>query len=114
MICDLAQTYGIFNYKDMSPDLVATLALGLPDHSRVKMKICKQRLTLEQGLLAFILDDLNLLLWSKQKKRGRRPKSIYKTLTAEKKPKDELKSFDSEEAYEAWMAQKRKDWENNV
>ena len=86
---------------------MATLTMGLPDSSRVKMKLSGQKLTLEQSLLALILDDFNLLLWSRQKRRGSKPKSIYKDLTEEKKPKDELMAFASPEEFNKWLKRKQ-------
>ena len=86
---------------------MATLTIGLPDSSRVKMKLSGQKLTLEQSLLALILDDFNLLLWSRQKRKGSRPKSIFKDLTEEKKPKDELMSFATPEEFNEWLKRKR-------
>lgn len=76
------------------------------------MKIAGCKLTLEQTLMAMILDDLNLYLWSKKKHRGARPKSVYKELTEEKKPKDELMSFASPEDFETWRRKKREVWDN--
>ena len=91
---------------------MATLTIGLRDDSRVKKKISGQKLTIEQSLLAFILDDLNLILWSRSKRRGSKPKSVYKKLTDETNKKNELKSFDTPEEYEAWMRSKREKWNN--
>lgn len=112
MICDLAETYGIFNYQEMPPRLVASLVVGLRDNSRVKMKLAGTRLTMDQMLLALILDSINLLRWGRNGKRGAKPKSAYKLLTEDKKPKDELKAFRSPEEYEAWMKRKREVWDN--
>jgi len=112
MICDLAETYGIFDYQELPPRLVATLVVGLRDNSRVKMKLAGARLTMDQMLLALILDSINLLRWGRSRKRGAKPKSAYKLLTEEKKQKDELKAFRSPEDYEAWMKRKREVWDN--
>ena len=71
------------------------------------MKISGQKLTLEQSMLALILDDFNLLLWSRQKHRSARPKSIYKTLTEETKPKDELMRFSTAEEFNEWLMRKQ-------
>ncbi len=71
------------------------------------MKMSGQKLTLEQSLLALLLDDFNLLLWSRQKHRGAKPKSIFKDLTEEKKPKDELMSFSSAEDFDNWLKRKQ-------
>ena len=112
MICDLAETYGILQYQDLPPSLVASLVVGLRDDSRVKMKLSGTKLTMEQTLLALILDGINLILWGRSKKHGAKPKSAYKILTEEKKPKDELKAFTSPEDYEAWVKRKREVWDN--
>ena len=81
--------------------------MGLPESSRVKKKISGQKLTLEQSLLALILDDFNLLLWSRGKRKGSRPKSVYKTLTEDKKQKDDLMSFKSTEDFDKWLKRKQ-------
>lgn len=113
MICDLAETYGIYDYKAMSPSLIATLAVGLPDSSRVMRKYSGVNLTTDQMLLALIVDGINIGIWQRAgAKRSKRPQSIFKKLTEKKKPKDELMSFGSPEEYEAWMARKRESWNN--
>ena len=104
MICDLAETYHILNYKELSPSLVATLSFGLRDNSRVKMKLSNSKITLEQMLLARMTDELTFQSWSKTKdgqKNRNRPDSILKSLLEEKK--DETVSFSTPEDFnEAW------------
>lgn len=119
LICDLAETYGILNYNQMiesSPMLVATLSVGLSNDSRIKRKMIGCELTTSQILSALMLDSLNMLVWFKTKDgiKGRnRPKSIYKLLMGiDKKPKDDLMTFDSPEAYEEWIKAKREEWNN--
>ena len=107
MVCDLAEYYHILNYKELSPELVAVLVIGLPDNSRVKMKLSGQKLTLEESLLALLLDDFRTYIWARSKRRGSRPKSIYKELTKDKEPKEELMTFETPEEYEAFMREKR-------
>ena len=87
--------------------MVATLAIGLPENSRVKMKMSGQKLTLEQSLLALLVDDFNFLLGSRQKHRGSKPKSIFKDLTEEKKPKDELMTFETADEFDRWLRRKQ-------
>ena len=108
----MAETYGIYDYKAMKPSLIATLAVGLPESSRIVRKFSKISLTIDQLLLAVIADSLNGLIWGLGgKKRAKKPKSILKMLT-EKQKKDELMSFRTPEEYEAWMARKRESWEH--
>ena len=105
MICDLAETYHILNYKELPPDLVATLVIGLSPDSRVKRKLRGEKLTLVESLLAIIIDDLNLILWQRSKSK-KKPASFYEKLSEEEKPKEELMVFDSPEAYEEWRKSK--------
>ena len=102
LICDMASEYGVFDYESLNPSLLATLTVGLPLSSRVKMKMSGQKLTIDQTLMALILDDLNLMMWLRNKKHGSKPKSAYKLLTEEPKPKDELMKFKDVESFEEW------------
>lgn len=85
LICDLAETYHIFNYRELSVKTIATLSIGLRDDSRIKMKLSGQKLNLNKSLQALIVDDLNFLVWAKTKdaqKNKNKPKSIFKALTS--------------------------------
>ena len=112
LICDLAETYGIFDYKAMKPSLIAILAVGLPDSSRIRRKYSGMNLTIDQMLLALIEDSLNGLIWGLGgRKKSKKPPSIFeKLLEKDKKNKDELMSFRTPEEYEAFMAKKREEW----
>lgn len=108
LICDLMETYHITNMDDYPASFVATLAVGLRDDSRIKMRLKDSKLTLEQGLLALILDALRINNWmhtkDAQKKRNM-PKSLYRQLLGMDEPgekKYDLRHFDSVEEYEAW------------
>lgn len=84
--------------------------LGLPDHSRIKKKYQNRKLTLDQELLAMMVDCLNSYMWA-VKILKKRPKSVYQLLTADQPEKDELQSFDSVEQYEAWRKAKEEQWQ---
>ena len=106
MICDLAETYGIYDYKAMKPSLIATLAVGLPDTSRVVKKFSGINLTIDQMLLALIADGVNIAAWQRSgAKKSKRPESIFQKLT-KKDQKDELMSFSTPEEFEAWRKRK--------
>lgn len=73
------------------------------------MKLSHQKLTLEQSLLAMILDELHFQSWthSKDAQKGRpyKEKSVYKSLMGEyKAEKDDLETFSTVEQYEAYMS----------
>ena len=73
------------------------------------MKISGSKISLDEMLAAMMVDSLSFLAWTKTKdaQRGRyKQKSLLKTLMGEyDKPKEELMSFDSIEAYEEHMKQ---------
>lgn len=97
----------------MRPSLIATLAVGLPESSRIVRKYSKTKLTIEQMLLAMLVDGVNISIWQRGgAKKSRKPISIFKKLTEENKPKDELMSFRTPEEFEAWMARKREKQSN--
>ena len=105
LICDLAETYHILDYKVLSPRLVAVLASGLSDDSRIKKKISKRRLSLDTALTAAMVDRLSQILWMKTedaKKNRNRPKLILDLL--EHPVERNHQSFNSIEAFEAKKA----------
>ena len=67
LICDLAETYNILDYKKLALNKLAILACGLRDDSRIKLKMSKNILSPNQLLLAGIQDRLSLIVYSKTK-----------------------------------------------
>lgn len=100
VICDLAETYNIYNYKDMPPLMVAVFCKGLRENSRIKLKIAGQKVCIETMLLASIVDRLGILIWSKTKdgQKGRnQPKSILESISKIAKEKETIVFNTSEE-----------------
>lgn len=103
LICDLAETYHIYDYKKLPLTKVAIFAIGLKDNSRIKMKLSGQLVPLETLLLAGILDRLSILLWGQTKdgqKGINRPSMIYDTLASRKGKETDVIVFSSGEDYE--------------
>lgn len=71
LVCDLAETYQIYDYKQLPLNQVAVFAYGLRDNSRIKQIMSNQIVPLETTLLASIVDRLSLSLWL-QTKDGQR------------------------------------------
>ena len=63
LICDLAETYHIYEYKRLPMRLVASFANGLRDGSRIRMIMSGSNVSTETLLLASIFDKLNILIW---------------------------------------------------
>lgn len=102
MICDLAETYHVLNYRELPPALVATLVAGLGESSRVRRKMAGVNTSAELSVLALIYDKLSLLLWSRTKdgqKNRNKPTSLYRMLN--QKPKERnLEVFDTGEDFD--------------
>lgn len=105
LICDLAETYHILDYKSVPVEVLSILAAGLRDDSRIKVKMSGSKISLDRLLMARMVDSLALLVWSKTEdaQKGRnKPKMITELLTAE--PKEEaVKTYSTPDEFEsAW------------
>lgn len=108
LICDLAETYHIMNYKALPAETVALFASGLRENSRIKQKINKQKAPIETILLAAAVDRLTLMLWAETEDgiKGRnRPKAIAAMLSEEE---TEETGFESLEEFERRLKELQK------
>ena len=88
LICDLAETYQIYDYRQLPPKMVAVFSYGLKEDSRIKMKLSGQKVPSETLLLASMVDKLNTIVWFKTKdgQKGKNmPPSIVSILTGQEK-----------------------------
>ena len=109
LICDLAETYHILDWRALPLRTAAALSAGLREDSRIKMKIAGMKADQDTLLLAAAVDRLSLLMWAKTKdgQKGRNPpKSIFDELTRrpeDKKENEKATIYDSVDAFrEAW------------
>lgn len=110
LICDLAETYHIYDYRKLPPILVSTLAVGLRDSSRIKMRLNDLPAPPDMMLMASIVDRLGLLVWMKTKDaaKGRnRPKSILDGMLKNQRPVNGFKSGDDFNAARQRLIQKK-------
>src|SRR5699024_11498629 len=63
LICDLAETYRIYDYRQLPLMRAAVFACGLRDDSRIKMQANDQLIPMDTLLLAGISDSLSTLVW---------------------------------------------------
>lgn len=86
LVCDLVETYGILDWKVLPVRTLATLAVGLREESRIKMRMSGSTASRRDMLLAAAVDMLSLLVW-KQTEDGRKgencPRSILSVLLGE-------------------------------
>lgn len=102
LICDLAETYNILDYKSVPVKTLATLTAGLNEDARSKRKAAGGKAPLRILLPAAILDQLSMLVWmqSKDGQKGiNRPKSLVKAMTTEET--EQVKSFRTADEFQA-------------
>ena len=113
LICDFAETYHIYDYKQLPVVYAAILAVGLRDNSRIKMRIAEAKGTFEEKLLSMIYDTVNVIKYyhTQDAAEGKNPPEMitpklfdknYKDKN-EKKPEDEYMHFASGDDFKrAW------------
>ena len=105
LICDMAETYGVFDLYALPAQLAATLAVGLRDDSRIKLKMSGMKVDFERHLLAALFDKVNWLCWTKTEnaQHGRNvPERILPLLLQDtpEKSEEEVQVFESPEAFD--------------
>lgn len=86
LVCDMAETYGVFDIQALPVQTLATLAVGLRDDSRIKMRLSEVKVPRTDFLLAAAVDRLSMLVWmqSEDGRRGvNRPRSLVQLLSGE-------------------------------
>lgn len=104
LLCDLAQYYNVYSFTQLPLSTIAILASGLPVDSRIMRKFSKTNVSLTEQLLAALLDDFNMYIYSfsKDAKHGKnKPKSIVNAiLHAEEIAKEKPKAYMTTDDYE--------------
>lgn len=88
-VCDMAETYHIFDWKSLPLKTAATLASGLPEGARIRKIAAGGEIDTKTILMAIIADRLGTLVWFETedgRKNRNRPKSIMEMLTEKKEP----------------------------
>lgn len=105
LICDLAESYGLFDYKTVPARLLGTLAAGLREDSRSKMLAYGQKVNKTEMLLAALMDGVNRIAWMLAAicpREGEPPKSVLDALMGRAETEAE-EGMTPEEYEEAWQ-----------
>jgi hypothetical protein len=105
VICDLAETYHIYDYRAYDASYIALLVTGLGPNSRIFKKMSGVDVDTTDLLLARIFDQINTLLWSYTEdgqKNCNHPESLVDLMTGQGKDKSEkeIVGFDTVEQFE--------------
>lgn len=103
LICDFAETYGIYDYRKLPLKTAAILASGLRDNSRIKIKLSGLNAAPEMILNAAIADRTGMLVWMQSKdgaKNRNRPESILDKILNPEKKKEDVTTFATGQDFE--------------
>jgi hypothetical protein len=101
LICDMAETYHIFNIFSYPARFIATLACGLKADSRIKTKMAGVNMLPPNSLLyALIIDELRVIrAWLTSAKE----KPVFVSdIMQNGIPEKEFKGFDTAEDFDKW------------
>lgn len=109
LLCDMAETYHIYDLRALPLRTVAVLAVGLRENSRIKTKINGLNVPIDYLLRVMAVDRLSLLWWSKTAdgaKNKNRPTMLSELLLKEKKDEDTMTFNSPEEFRKAWNSER--------
>lgn len=98
VICDLAETYHLLDYKSVPVELLATLCAGLHDDSRIKMKISGLKRIAPSFAFVHMADALTVILHSMTGSK-KKPK-LYEEIMVDKRAKKKTTGFSTIEEFE--------------
>lgn len=105
LICDLAETYHIYDYRSLPARMVATLAVGLRNDSRIKMFLSNEPLPFEQMMMVKIYDVLNWLAWveirTNSKSKSKPPERLEDRIRKKTAEKSDAQVFNTVADFEA-------------
>lgn len=101
VICDFAEYYHIYEIEPLPASRVAAFFVGLPNKSRIKMKLRGQNYSDELLMGALILDALNMISWQLGGNKSNRPASVYELMT-DGEPRKKVMGFNSGAEFDAY------------
>lgn len=93
LVCDLAETYQILDYRQLPVTMVAVFSSGLRPNARIFKSITGNKIDLSEMLLANMADRLGMLVWAKTKdaETGKnKPASILNMLIGKQEEKENM------------------------
>lgn len=102
LICDMAETYHVFNWRELPLRTAAILDSGLHQDSRCFRKLNGQKLRSTEYVQFAILDELRLIRWlntADAAKGKNRPEPVLQSILEPRRPK--TVGFRTPEEFEA-------------
>ena len=116
MICDLAETYRIYDYTQLPVEKVAVFVCGLRDKARIWAKLGIH--DVDRELMVMIYDELKWIAWTKTEDAhngAEPPKRLFNKLFGkETEATQDMAKFKSPEEFkEAWVDIRRRHGNDN-
>ena len=112
LICDLAETYNIYDYRILPAQQLAIFANGLKSDSRIMVKLSPYTIPLRDVLLASLIDEIRAFRYSfsKDAKAGSNlPEMLVRAFQRNpEKQKSKVMAFDSPADFEKRIEELRK------
>lgn len=81
LVCDMAQYYGIHDYRSYGVKHIAVLTSGLPDDARVIKSLTGIQYSIDTRMTALLIDLVQSYTWARFGKKGSQPISLYKAMS---------------------------------
>ncbi len=101
LLCDMAETYGVYDFQALPVATLAALAFGLRPNSRIKMKIAGHKYMTAEELLVCVVDKLAMLPYNIFGKEGDPLPQLLSDVLYEQ-PKQQRGYASGEEFLKAW------------
>ena len=103
LLCDLAETYHIYDYRSLPLHMVGIFACGLREDSRIMMKVMGVKVNTIQTLLTLIADNTRLIAWlqsSDGEKGINRPKPLLAMMSEEEYSENNIETFENGQQFD--------------
>lgn len=100
VICDLAETYHILDYKSVPVMTLAALCAGLHDDSRIKLRMMGLNKIAPSFALARAADLLAIINYALTAKQSTKPPQLYQDIMTGKRQEKKTSGFSSIEEFE--------------
>lgn len=105
LICDFAETYHIYDWRQLPARYAATLAAGLRPDARIVLKLNGSTWPMDTLLLASIADSSRVLVWQRSQAAADGqppPPSLFKILFGKATQKNSPTGFATGGEFFAW------------
>ena len=101
LLCDLAETYHIYDMRELPVKTLAALSFGLREDSRIKLKMAGMTYIPPMFLLASICDNITMLRYNLLAQEGDKLPTLFTDRILGKVKEDDTVGYQSAEELQA-------------